>query len=66
MQPPHGPHTVSRNGQVVIPKAVLSRANLLPGDSVYLSAIDDGTILIVPADVAADWFRQGWAADTDE
>lgn len=61
MQIPHGPHIISQNGQVVIPKALMSVAQLSPGDSVYLAASDsdDGTIILIPAALATEWFQRG-------
>lgn len=61
MQLPHGPHKISTNGQVVIPKEILATSGLRPGDAVYLQALDDpeGTVLIVPAATAAEWFAMG-------
>lgn len=68
MHPPHGPHRISRNGQVVIPREVLAAANLEPGDSVYLQYNDaePGSVLIVPAAVAASWFEAGRKAPQAE
>ena len=61
MQPPHGPHKIATNGQVVLPKDILSFTGLRPGDAVYVQAIDDpeGAVLILPASTAAEWFEIG-------
>lgn len=61
MHPPHGPHKIAANGQVVVPKDVLNAVGLAAGDSVYVQALDDppGAVLIVPADIAARWFEAG-------
>jgi AbrB family looped-hinge helix DNA binding protein len=61
VQPPHGPHKIATNGQVVLPKDILSTAGLQPGDAVYVQALDDppGAVLIVPAATAAAWFELG-------
>lgn len=61
MQPPHGPHRIATNGQVVLPKDILAATGLRPGDAVYVQALDDpsGSVLIVPAATAVDWFELG-------
>ena len=61
MQPPHGPHKIATNGQVVLPKDILATTGLQPGDAVYVQALDDpaGAVLIVPAATAAEWFEMG-------
>lgn len=61
MHVPFGPHRISTNGQVVLPKEVLQASGLAPGDSVYLQAAADppGAVLIVPVEVAARWFEVG-------
>ncbi len=61
MHSPYWPHKIATNGQVVLPKEVLSTAGLQPGDGVYVQALDDppGAILIVPAATAAEWFELG-------
>lgn len=52
---PHGPHVVAKNGQVVIPKAVLDEAGLAPGEAVYFVALSEppGTLLILPTDAVS-------------
>ncbi|MGQ0824220.1 MAG: AbrB/MazE/SpoVT family DNA-binding domain-containing protein [Actinomycetota bacterium] len=67
MHPPHGPHKVATNGQVVVPKDVLHAAGLSAGDLVYVQAVEDppGAVLIVPVEVAARWFEAGKATDRD-
>lgn len=64
MHPPHGPHRIATNGQVALPKEVLAAAGLSAGDSVYLQAVDDppGAVLIVPTEVAIEWFETGRTA----
>lgn len=61
MQPPHGPHKIATNGQVVLPKDILAATGLSPGDAVYVQALEDpeGAVLIVPAATAAEWFETG-------
>lgn len=65
MHPPHGPHRIASNGQVVLPKDVLRAANLEPGDAIYVQVNDDppGTILLVPMEIAAAWFELGRRRD---
>jgi bifunctional DNA-binding transcriptional regulator/antitoxin component of YhaV-PrlF toxin-antitoxin module len=62
---PHGPHRIAKNGQVVIPKDVLREAGLVPGDQVFLQALDHpmGAIMVLPAPLAAEWFEAGKASD---
>lgn len=61
MQPPHGPHRIATNGQLVLPKDILAATGLRPGDAVYVQAIEDpeGAVLILPAATAAEWFEVG-------
>jgi len=46
---------------VVLPKDILAATGLRPGDAVYVQALDDpsGSVLIVPAATAVDWFELG-------
>lgn len=64
MSMPHGPHRIAKTGQVVLAKDVLSEVDLAPGDYVYVVPNEQvrGTILIVPADLAVEWFREGRTA----
>ncbi len=55
---PDGPHRIARNGQVVIPKSVLRRANLTPGESVYVAA-REGIVELVPVATLNEWLRRG-------
>lgn len=61
VEPPHGPHKIATNGQIVLPKDILASAGLRPGDAVYVQALDEprGAVLIVPAATAAEWFELG-------
>jgi len=65
---PHGPHKISRNGQVVVPKEVLLAAGLGAGDSVYLQAVDDpeGAVLLIPVSTAAQWFESGRSTGAEQ
>lgn len=55
---PYGPHRISRNGQVVIPKDVLRSAALKPGEAVYLRATD-GVVELIPARELVRWVQRG-------
>ena len=68
MHPPHGPHKIATNGQVVVPKDVLAASGLQPGDAVYVQALLDpeGAVLIVPAPMAAEWFERGRERSQDQ
>ncbi|MHB1846255.1 MAG: AbrB/MazE/SpoVT family DNA-binding domain-containing protein [Deltaproteobacteria bacterium] len=68
MHPPHGPHKIATNGQVVVPKEVLNAAGLAAGDSVYLQVVEEppGAVLIVPVKVASRWFEVGKSATREE
>jgi bifunctional DNA-binding transcriptional regulator/antitoxin component of YhaV-PrlF toxin-antitoxin module len=61
VHPPHGPHKIATNGQVVVPKEVLAAAGLAAGDLVYVQAADDppGAVLVIPVGIAARWFEAG-------
>lgn len=59
---PDGPHKIARNGQVVIPKDVLQRANLTPGQSVYVAA-REGIVELVPVATLSEWVRRGRGVD---
>lgn len=67
MQLPHGPYKIATNGQVVLSKDILAACDLRPGDSVYVQACDDlpGSVLIIPAAVAGEWFERGRVAAVD-
>lgn len=66
MHPPHGPHKIATNGQVVVPKEVLAAAGLAAGDLVYVQATDDppGAVLVIPVGIAARWFEVGRGRET--
>lgn len=58
---PYGPHSIAKNGQIVIPRDVLHAVRLKPGDSVYVMEAEEppGAILIVPVEMASQWFEVG-------
>lgn len=62
---PYGPHKIAQNGQVVIPRDVLKRVNLSPGESVYVAA-RDGIVELVPAATLSEWVRRGRPNRPDE
>jgi antitoxin component of MazEF toxin-antitoxin module len=61
MYPPHGPHRIGQNRQVALPAELMKLVHLHIGDEVYLQVNDDppGTLLIVPMEIATDWFERG-------
>lgn len=65
MHIPFGPHKISANGQIVLPKEVLIAAGLAPGDTVYVQVADDpaGAVLVVPTEMAGRWFEAGLARE---
>jgi hypothetical protein len=58
---PYGPRQITLNRQVALPKELMDRAHLRPGDQVYLQWNDQlpGTILIIPVEIVAEWIRVG-------
>ncbi len=68
MHIPFGPHKISTNGQIVLPKEVLNAAGLAPGDSVYVQVADDppGAVLVVPTEIAGRWFEAGRATEREQ
>ncbi len=67
MHPPHGPHRIAKNGQVVLPKEVLLAVGLTTGDSVYVQAVDDppGAVLVIRVETATRWFEAGKSVDQE-
>lgn len=62
---PYGPHKIAQNGQVVIPKEVLKRVRLAPGESVYVTA-REGIVELVPASMLSEWVRRGRSEPRDQ
>lgn len=59
---PYGPRPVAANGQVVLPKDVLSAVGLTPGESAVFVLVNEeeaGTILVVPDTLMARWSELG-------
>ena len=62
MDTPYGPHTIrDKTRHVAIPKELMDRVHLRTGDKIYFMENDaeDGTILIVPADLMVRWISAG-------
>jgi len=62
---PHGPRPLSAQGQISLPKELISAIGLRPGDSaLFVIENDDppGTLLLVPAEMAEKWFGKGLRA----
>ena len=61
METPFGPRLITGNRQVSLPKELMDRANLHPGDRVYVQWNDaePGTLLIVPVGIMSEWIRLG-------
>jgi AbrB family looped-hinge helix DNA binding protein len=58
---PYGPRQITSNRQVAVPKELMDRAHIQPGDQVYLQWNDQqpGTILIIPVEIMSEWIRIG-------
>lgn len=67
MSSPRGPHRIGQNRQVAIPADLMKMVDLRPGDEVYLQINPDleGTLLVVPAEVATRWFEAGRRAEQE-
>ena len=57
VSPVHGPHPLSKGGQVVIPKVLQRKMNLAAGDSVYFIEEDD-RVFLVPGEALQDASRK--------
>jgi hypothetical protein len=62
---PYGPIKITPNRQVSLPKELMDRARLQPGDRVYVSWNDqfDNTFVVIPIEIVAQWIRRGQHAD---
>jgi hypothetical protein len=58
---PYGPRQITLNRQLSVPKELMDRAHLRPGDQVYLQWNEQlpGTILIIPVEIIAEWIHAG-------
>ena len=60
---PHGPIKITPSRQISLPKALLDRLRLAPGDRVHLFHQDrDDTLVVVPVERVSEWVRIGRAA----
>ncbi len=61
MDTPYGPREITKYRQVALPKELMDRAHLQPGDRVYLQWNDDlpGTLLVIPVEIVSEWIRLG-------
>lgn len=59
--PLYGPHRITRNGQVVIPREIQRAVGVEPGEAVYFVPVDDPRrgVLLVPASTAKEWIERG-------
>ena len=68
MSEPHGPIKISVNRQIALPKALLDRLRLRPGDQVFVLQSDaepDG-LVVVPLERVSEWIRLGRAAERQD
>jgi hypothetical protein len=61
---PYGPREITKFRQVSLPKDLMDRAHLHPGDKVYVAWNDalPGTLLVVPIEMVSEWIRLGQEA----
>jgi AbrB family looped-hinge helix DNA binding protein len=64
---PHGPIKIGPNRQIALPKALLDRLHLQPGDQVFVlqSESEASGLVIVPLERVSEWIRLGRAAERD-
>lgn len=67
MSEPHGPIRISANRQVALPKALMDRLHLQPGDTVYVLQSDSEPqgLTLVPVEQVSEWVRLGRAAERE-
>ena len=68
MSEPHGPIKIGPNRQIALPKALLDRLHLQPGDHVFALQSDsepDG-LVIVPVERVSEWIRLGRSAERQD
>jgi bifunctional DNA-binding transcriptional regulator/antitoxin component of YhaV-PrlF toxin-antitoxin module len=68
MSEPHGPIKIGANRQIALPKALMDRVRLDPGDQVYVLADDrdPGVLVVVPVERVTEWLRLGREAEERE
>ncbi|HUA27705.1 MAG TPA: AbrB/MazE/SpoVT family DNA-binding domain-containing protein [Streptosporangiaceae bacterium] len=67
MSEPHGPMKISSNRQIALPKALMDRLHLRPGDMVYVLQSDSEQqgLVVVPVERVSEWVRLGRAAERE-
>lgn len=65
---PYGPHKVTGNRQIAIPKDLADRLHLRRGDQVYFMHNPDlpGTLLVIPVELLTTWLERGRTAATGD
>jgi AbrB family looped-hinge helix DNA binding protein len=65
MSEPHGPIKIGPNRQIALPKALLDRLHLQPGDQVFVlqGDSDASALVIVPLERVSEWIRLGRVAE---
>ena len=65
MSEPHGPIKISANRQIALPKALVERVRLQPGDSVYVlqSEVEPSSLVVVPVERITTWVQMGRRRD---
>jgi len=68
MSEPHGPIKIAANRQIALPKALMDRLRLQPGDMVYVLQSDSGLpgLVVVPVERVSEWIRLGRAAEQEQ
>ena len=68
MSEPHGPIKISANRQIALPKALMDRLHLQPGDMVYVLQEDSEShgLVVIPVERLSEWIRLGRAAEQQD
>ena len=68
MSEPHGPIKITANRQIALPKALMDRLHLQPGDMVYVlqSESEQHGLVVVPVERVSEWVRLGRAAEREQ
>lgn len=61
MSEPHGPIRISGNRQIALPKTLIDRVRLEPGDFVYVlqSDVEPSSLVVVPVERVTEWMQAG-------
>lgn len=61
----HGPHEITKSGQVSVPKDLRDEVRIGTKEQVYFALNPDqpGTLLLIPASRVESWLDRGRAAD---